>query len=155
MQTTFKKVFLADYAVMVSTLTPLIAGVVFIDSVTLRILPGILSRNGNESINPWFFSGLFIISLLIFLPLLAIRIKQIKDILKNGKIINAKVTFINLYNDRGRIEYRYNFDGKEFITGNALHRNKYVESLKVGDAIKIVVSGDNPKKALIKSLFVE
>jgi hypothetical protein len=88
------------------------------------------------------------------LPLLIFRIKSIYNHFSNGIEVNGKIVSINLWKDRGRIEYEYEIEGKKYETGNAVHRSKFVDSLSEGQEIKIIVSKKNHKKGLIKEMYI-
>jgi hypothetical protein len=66
----------------------------------------------------------------------------------------GKITYISLFKDRGRIEFSYIFEDKEYVSGIAVHQNTYIKSLKEGQQINVVVNKENPKKAFIKDMFV-
>ena len=61
---------------------------------------------------------------------------------------------IRLWKDRGRIEFEYEYAGSKFRRGTAVHRSKEVRSLREGDAIEVVVDRTQPKRALIRNLYV-
>jgi hypothetical protein len=64
------------------------------------------------------------------------------------------VTGISFIKDRGRIEFKYYYQGKNHQTGNAVMKNKYTETISVGDEIEVAIDPGKPRKALIVSLYV-
>lgn len=155
MRVSLFKIFKSDYASVLLLLFPLIAFALFIDSKYFGVLHELFSENTHIFLgNYLIFLWMSIASIVICFPLLFFRIKSIQNHFKNGLEVIGEIVFVELWKDRGRVEYEYEIDGKKYRSGNALHRNKFVNSLKKGQKINVIVSKENFKKALIKDMYL-
>ncbi|WP_406661078.1 hypothetical protein V7O66_00725 [Methanolobus sp. ZRKC3] len=53
-----------------------------------------------------------------------------------------------------RIEYKYEYQGEEYLRGNAIPTSKLMElNFNEGDEVVIRLDPENPKKAVIKDIY--
>lgn len=148
------KIIKSDYLAMLSLIAPVITIVLFIDSKYFGFLHQFFSRGrSTEPGDPSFFLNMAIVTICIFIPLLIFRIKNIYNHFEKGIEVVGKIVYLNLWKDRGRVEYEYEIDGEKYRSGNALHRNKFVNSLEEGQEVIIIVSKNNHKKGFIKEIY--
>jgi hypothetical protein len=154
MKISLKKALGADYLSILSLIIPAVAILLYIDARYFNLLCLVLKRGTSTNNDPTFFLWMAIATIVIRIPFLVFRIQRIKNHFKEGIEIMGKITYISLFKDRGRIEFSYVFEGREYVSGTAVHQNAYVRSLKMGQQINVVVSKENPKKSFIKEMFV-
>lgn len=149
------KIIKSDYLAMLSLIAPVVTIVLFIDSKFFGFLHQFFSRGRSaDPADPSFFLIMAIITICIFVPLFILRIKSIHNHFKTGIEITGKIVYLNLWKDRGRVEYEYEIDGEKYRSGNALHRSKFVNSLAEGQKVTIIISKNNHKKGLIKEMYI-
>ncbi|MBQ6565500.1 MAG: DUF1963 domain-containing protein, partial [Treponema sp.] len=78
---------------------------------------------------------------------------RIRGIFERGVTVPATVTNSSFFKDRGRISYRYAYEGSEYRTGLALCRNKVTEAIGGGEKVFVIVDERKPKRSLILSLY--
>jgi hypothetical protein len=83
-----------------------------------------------------------------------LRIEKGKYFVKNGIETEAEIVYVSYYKDRGRIEYIYKIDNKEFKCGNGAHISKTTKEYAERDKIIILVDPKNKKKAVILKNFI-
>lgn len=154
MKVALKKIIFADYVTLLTILVPFTFLLLYLDATYFGILNAyIASRRNSSPANPTFFLQLALITLTICLPIGIYRVKQIVNHFKDGHEIKGNITSIFFHKDRGRIEYEYIYEGKKYRSGNAIHANRFVKSLKVGQEVSLILAKENPKKALIKEMY--
>lgn len=150
------KIIKSDYLAILSLIAPAVAIVLFIDFKYFGILRQFFSRGRSAgSGDSTIFLIMAIVVVCIFLPLLIFRINSIYNHFRDGIEVGGKIVYINLWKDRGRVEYEYQINEKKNRTGNAVHRSKFVDSLFEGQEVKIIVSKNNHKKGLIKEMYMD
>lgn len=83
------------------------------------------------------------------------RYLRLKGIFQSGVKINATVSSVNFYGDRGRAEFFYEYSGVQYTRGIALMRTKETRDLNIGDEVALLIDENNPKRFLIHSLYCE
>lgn len=154
MKISLKKTLGADYLSILSIVIPIVALLLYIDARYFNLLHLIVKRGTSTNNDSFFFLWMAIVTILICIPFLFFRVQRIKNHFKEGVEVIGIIIYISLFKDRGRIEFSYVFEGKEYVSGTAVHQNSYVKSLKMGQHINVVVNKENPKKAFIKEMFV-
>lgn len=155
MKVSLIKIIKSDYIALASLIAPIVSIILYVDAKYFGVLQQYL-RSGEmkEPLGSLLFLGIFIASILIFVPVLYFRIKNIQTHFQNGIEVKGQIVYVNLWKDRGRIEYIYEINGETYKAGTAVHRSKFVDSLTEGQVVDIIVSAKNPKKALIKDMYV-
>jgi hypothetical protein len=141
------------------TLTTLIGTIVFLIfligifgfGIALTKRNGIIILDNKEKLIFGIIFSVFSILCFIFFIL---RIKTCKYLVNNGLEIDAKIIDVYYYKDRGRIEYIYNIDNKEFKRGAGIHITKDTKDYKKDDIIKLLIDPKNNKKNIIKNNFI-
>jgi len=90
---------------------------------------------------------------LLSLLLAMLRAKSIQSLFENAEIVEGVVTDIWKKKDRGRVTYRYIFDGREYETGHAIHLNDKTSKLDRGDKVTVCLNKEKPEKALIREIY--
>jgi hypothetical protein len=85
--------------------------------------------------------------------LLSRRISRIKRILADGSRTKARVLQIGFVKDRGRIEFEYTHNGRQYRTGVAVMKNKQTTAISQGDEIEVAVDPDDPRNAFVLQLY--
>lgn len=156
MKVSIIKIIKSDFLAILSLIVPVVAIILFFDFKYFGILQQFFSRGRSmESGASTIFLIMAIVAVCIFIPLLIFRINSIYNHFRDGIEVGGKIVYINLWKDRGRVEYEYQINEKKYRTGNAVHRSKFVDSLFEGQEVKIIVSKNNHKKGLIKEMYIE
>ena len=91
---------------------------------------------------------------LVGVPVLFQRYRTISSVFAGGTQTKGVVTFIRFVRGRGRVEYTYDFQGEKQTSTNAINRNSRTRSIRVGQAVKVFVDPDNPKRAFIQEIYM-
>lgn len=113
-------------------------------------------RRGNlmevESLAPLFlYIGIALLVLGIWISVT--RIKIIIDTFNKGIVIQGEITCAEYFKDRGRIEFKYRFDGIERKKGMGIMQSKTTKGLQTGEIIDIIIDKRNPDRAFILQFF--
>jgi hypothetical protein len=136
------KIISIDYFAFLSTALGLMA-------VGLYVYDRFFQGNTSQSF-AWFAAGILVLGLLG----LAWRYISIVSLYNNGLEARATVSVVTFFRDRGAIRYIYPYEGKRYAGHMTVMKNKRTTSYDVGDEIEVIVDRENPKKSLIKDLFV-
>lgn len=133
MKISYVKVLKSDYLSVLALIVPIVATLLFIDVKYFGILKYFLSKGkdftpGDAGI----FFVIAIIAAVVFIPLLLWRMNQMQDHFENGIEVVGKIVYLKLWKDRGKIRYTYEVDGKQYISGQGVHRNRLINSLSQG-----------------------
>ena len=109
-----------------------------------------------------FFAGNFIqgfewISLVIFMLALfglTLRCISIISLYNSGLEANATVSGVGFFRDRGYIKYIYPYENKKYAGQMTVMKNKTTTRYQIGSEIAVMVDRENPKKSIIKDIFV-
>lgn len=71
-----------------------------------------------------------------------------------GIEIKAIVNSVSFFRDRGKIAYIYTYQGQKYLSGNSVMKTKRTKMYKVGDKIDVLLDRNNPKRAVIKDLYL-
>lgn len=102
-----------------------------------------------------FFIKLGAVGTLIVLGLLFWRLWIFRKVFREGKSVLGRISSAYLNRDRGRVEYTYSYHGKFYQSGVSIHRNSHTKALKVGEGVILVVDPRNPRRAFIRSLYLD
>jgi hypothetical protein len=92
---------------------------------------------------------------LVCIPLLGWRFAKLYGILKTGIEVPGKVKAVFFFRDRGQVAYTYKYEGKSYQTRATLHRSRQTRALQPEDAVTLVVSKKDPRRAFIRDLYLE
>lgn len=90
----------------------------------------------------------------IGLTVLLWRVRTILTIFGEGAEEPGVISSIGFFRGRGRVEYVYTFQGRKLLGGNAVQSNKYTRALAQGQAVTVLVDRLNPKRALVRELYL-
>lgn len=90
----------------------------------------------------------------ISIAVLAWRYIGILTLYSMGMEVKAIVNSVSFFRDRGKIAYVYTYQGQKYLSGNSVMKTKRTKLYKVGDKIEVLVDRNNPKRAVIKDLYL-
>jgi hypothetical protein len=79
---------------------------------------------------------------------------DIKRVIQTGPEIKGRILRIRFYRDRGRVEYKYEYQGRTYKAGNGLCKNRETTQLQAGDEIVLILDPEKPSRAFIASLYL-
>jgi hypothetical protein len=130
-----------DYAAFMAVILPIVLWGLFLFSVY------------QENINPN-MTNLSIVITAAAIPLLIYRIFYIFKFFNTGEETTAVILGVSFYRSRGRADFSYTYQGAEYTSGNLLMSSGPVKQLSRGQEVVVLVNPDNPKKAVIRDLFI-
>lgn len=136
------RVISTDYPSLISALFPIVFG-----GFTAYFF-----FTGNDSLQ--LFLLLTTIVTVLGIPFLIQRYRMISSILAEGVQVPGVVTHIRFFRGRGRVEYSYTAQGEKQTSGNAINKNSHTKELKVGQMVKVSVDRNNPKRAIIREIYL-
>lgn len=74
---------------------------------------------------------------------------------RSGETVRGKISSVQLRRDRGRVEYSYIYNHKEFNSGAQVHRNARTKALKSGELVNLIVDPAHPQRAFILHLYTD
>jgi hypothetical protein len=149
------RIIQSDYIAMLGVLAPVVFLGMYIAVAYFGFLPGFRGHDpiqGTEGA-PFFLYG-FIVMLILGIPAVIWRFKSIQSVFANGVEVVGKVELVHFRRDRGNVVYRYEHQGKQFAGVNAIMKNARTQELQPGMDIILIVSKDDPGRALIRDLYI-
>ena len=98
----------------------------------------------------WFALGIFVLGLLG----LAWRYISLVSLYNSGLDARATVSDVSFFRDRGSIHYIYPYEGRRYAGHMTVMKNRLTTRYQIGEEIEVSVDRENPKKSLIKDLFI-
>lgn len=89
----------------------------------------------------------------IGIPLMILRLNWFRSLFAGGEQVDGKVIRVWFYRGRGRVEFSYEYQGREHTVSRALAANKRTRMLKAGDAVRIIADPAKPRRAVICDLY--
>ncbi len=138
------KIILIDYVALLATLFPIVMWGMYMLLVILK------------NIQPLDMTFLVINSVTTFVSLVVLiwRIRLYFALFSDGLEATATISNVSFFRDRGRVDYIFNYQGQKYASGNAVHKVKQTENLKVGDEVIVIIDRNNPKRACIRDLYM-
>ena len=101
------------------------------------------------------YSALVVIILLMVLPFFGfiLRVRRIKSIFEDGNRNTAVVNKVHFYRWKGTVTYMFDYHGEQIQVKNFVIKNGTTRELTPGQTVVIYHSTENPKSAVIESLF--
>ena len=149
------RIIQSDYIAMVGVLAPAVFLAAYIAVAYFGFLPGFRGHDpiqGTEGA-PFFLYG-FIVTLIIGIPAVFWRFKSIQKVFATGTEVVGKIEEVYFRRDRGNVVYRYEYQGKPYSGVNAIMKNARTQLLDPGKEIVLIVSQDDPGRALIRDLYI-
>lgn len=81
------------------------------------------------------------------------RVRHISSVFEFGFEVEADITDIGFFRDRGRVTYVFTIQGERYQVSNAIMKTAFTRSLQRGQKIKVISHRDNPKSAFIRDLY--
>lgn len=149
------RIIQTDYLAMVATLAPIVFLIAYIAISYFGFLPGLRGHDPirKEEGAPFFLYGT-IVTLLAGVPVMLWRVQSVKKTFANGVEVPGQITGVRFYRDRGRVEFTYSYQGQIFSGGSAVMKTRRTEGLAPGIEAVLVVDKNNPKRALIRDLYI-
>jgi hypothetical protein len=82
------------------------------------------------------------------------RVKRIQALFGRGAAVRGTITRIRLVRDRGRVEFRYEFNGERLQSWMPVHQSPEVLALRESQEVDLLVDTTRPRRAIIRHLFV-
>jgi len=145
----------SDYLALLGILVPAVSLIMYVCVAYFGYFPGFRGRDpiqGTEGAP--LFLYLFIIGLVVGIPLAIWRIRSIQQMFSKSVEVAGQITNISFYKDRGRVEYSYTYQSQNHSGGNAIMKTGKTQQLRSGDQVVLLVNPDDPKRALIRDLYV-
>lgn len=92
--------------------------------------------------------------ILVALGILVWRLTTIFNLFNDGQEATATITDISFYRDRGRVAYIFMFQNEKYLNSNAVMKHGKSRMLQVGEQTIVLVNRDNPKKSILKDLYL-
>jgi hypothetical protein len=149
------RIIQSDFVALIGLIVPLVSLIMYICVAYFGYFPGLRGRDpiqGTEGAPVFLY--LFIIGLVLGLPLAFWRIRTIQQLFSKGIEVGGQIIAISFYRDRGRVEYSYSHAGQAYSGGNAIMKTSRTQQLRSGDQIVLLVNPDEPKRALIRDLYI-
>src|SRR5688500_11843284 len=149
------RIIQSDFVALIGLIVPLVSLIMYICVAYFGYFPGLRGRDpiqGTEGAPVFLY--LFIIGLLVGLRFAFWRIRTIQQLFSKGIEVGGQIIAISFYRDRGRVEYSYSHAGQAYSGGNAIMKTSRTQQLRSGDQIVLLVNPDEPKRALIRDLYI-
>jgi hypothetical protein len=149
------RIIQSDYVAMLGALTPAVFLAAYIAVAYFGFLPGFRGRDPIQGTDgaPFFLYG-FLITLALGVPAVIWRYTFFKNLFASGTAVPGKVESVQFWRDRGNVVYRYEYQGKAYSGANAVMRNARTRALTPGTDITLIVDQDDPRRALIRDLYL-
>jgi hypothetical protein len=135
------KAIFVDYVLFASLVAPFaliaVAAVIY------------LRGDGSMTIN-YVFAGLALLSVILY----TYRLFKLIALGKSGEEAAGYVQSVSFYRDRGRINYSYQYNGISYSSGIPVMKSRVTKRLSDGMTVTVIVNPENPKKSIIKELYV-
>ena len=115
----------------------------------MYIYDAFLDGKSTQSLT-WVSLGIFLLGLLG----VAYRYISIVSLYNSGLETRATVSEVGFFRDRGYIKYIYPYENKKYASYMTVMKNKTTTRYQIGAEIEVIVDRENPKKSIIKDLFV-
>jgi len=82
------------------------------------------------------------------------RVTRIQKLFRRGAAVRGHITRIRLVRDRGRVEFRYEFNGEQIESWMPVHQSPDVLALRELQEIDLLVDATRTRRAIIRHLFI-
>lgn len=144
----------SDLAALAGLLLPAAFLAIYLATDVFGFFPGFRGRDALDRGDAPFFLYLGLAAAAVGIPLFLWRVRNFQSLFAQGTAVTGQITNVQFSRDRGRVDYAYQYEGVSYSGWNAVSKNKRTRSLEVGEAVTLLVSKDNPKKAAIKDIYV-
>jgi hypothetical protein len=95
-----------------------------------------------------------IVTVLLGLPLFVWRIRHIRAFFTRGIEVTGQILDSWFFRGRGRVEYTYTYHDQTYRSSSAINKTAQTAILERGDEVVLMVDPHDPKRALIRDLYV-
>ncbi len=81
------------------------------------------------------------------------RINRIRSLFQRGHVTKGIITGIWIVKDRGRLEYAYEFNGRQWHAWSSVHKNQTVLSLVENQTVDVLVDVVRPTNAIVRDIY--
>jgi hypothetical protein len=145
---TLVRILMMDYVAVLG-----IAIAVAAPAVLVLAYAGLLGEQTDEDIMFWVVAA--ILGILVGTSIVALRVRSILDLFSRAVEVRGAIVRVWFTKDRGRVDYRYTFRGRDYSSGKAIMRNRRTAALESGRDIVVVVDPQNPRRSFIRDLYAE
>ncbi len=140
----------ADYLVLVGVILTVV-GVGFF--LCAWLAPQVLEvlTNRKSGLQTWGFVACLLS--VIGMPLALLRWRSVARLFAQGEECEGQVMSVWFHRDRGRVEVRYTYQGRELTGGVAVARNASTQALHEGQHVQLLVDPERPTTLLLPDLF--
>jgi hypothetical protein len=142
--------FKADYGFMLGLVAPIVGWALLLAA---WLAPGLMAAVGVKPGHSAIFLGMAVLFTGLGLPVAWLRWRRLQKLFAHGRECQGEILSVWLSGDRGRVEFCYQVDGKEYQSGMALHRSASAEALAEGQTVDLLVDPENPATAILPQLF--
>ena len=145
------KLIRTDYASSLAVIGPVV-------TIGLYVATGVFGihiyRDGNDlSGYATAFLWMAVIVTAVCVPLLISRVTSFQGIFARGVEVPATITSSRFHRGRGRIEFTYLFNGRQYSCGAAVQQNGTVRALLSHASATALVDPQAPNKAVLRDLY--
>ncbi len=148
------RIIQSDVAAMVGILIPTAVVILFVFVTVMGLFP---EQSGyaiqQDPQGPVIFFYALIAGIVIGIPLTAWRVSVIQKLFERSLETPGKISGLSFSRDRGRVEFTYVFEGKNYTSGSSIMKNKRTERLLPGSQVTLMVDPQKPKNAMIRDLY--
>lgn len=144
-----RRILWTDYTAFYTALVPIVAWIVYFAWTPDWTGKGAVIKPEAQPV----FLALAILATLVSLVILAARFQLLFKIFREGIEVKGKITRSELRRDRGRVEYVYIYEHKEYFSSANVHRNLQTKALKSGEHVVLMVDRQKPSRAFIRDLY--
>jgi hypothetical protein len=149
------RIIQSDFLALLGVIVPLVSLIMYVCVAYFGYFPGLRGRDpiqGTEGAP--LFLYMFIFGLVAGLPLAFWRIRSIQQMFANSVEVVGQITNISFYKDRGRVEYTYTYQNQNYSAGSAIMKTGKTRQLSSGSQVVLLVNPNEPKRALIRDLYI-
>ena len=143
-QPSIKKILVIDYGTFIGWLFPAIVWAGY--SVSELV--------GTNQFDGLTFLFISIPISIIGLAVVIWRVQKITSVFNERFEVTATISDFRFFRDRARVSYIYTFQGKKYISSNAIHKTRQTDFLNIGDQTAVMVDRNHPKRAFIRDLYL-
>ena len=144
-----------DYTASMAFLYPCVFWGMYLVLTIFGVLPDLMRGvTITQAAGGSFFFIIALVSTVLGLMVLAWRFLKIRSLFEHGIEVKGKIDRVGFFRDRGRVEYSYTYQGKALSAGIAVMKVKRTKALIPSSPAMIVVDQGNPRKALIRDLYL-
>jgi hypothetical protein len=151
-QPSFLRVLQSDYVSALALLAPAALWLVW----GLDLMGFSLQRRGRTATfdDPGWLLQVAIVVTVVGVALAIWRIRAVYAFFARGVGRPGVIESVEFFRDRGRVTFRYDHEGQSYERGSGIMKNARTKALEPGQELTVIVDPENPKKAMIRSLYV-